>query len=268
MMKKITLSLVAVLLTAFNIGAQINNPVGADGYYIVKWDCANDTWATANNFEIDETITFAVDVTGTPLEDWLRETPIEAGATRSIAINKWTGFGDFNGDSNRLKQIRGNIYGATYNFAQFPGTLDLSLATVMGEITYFYGSVFGFEYTDSNPGANWYLSPIEGLHAGESEGFFKTLPYTGTKTGGLFYNDEYPGLFDAYFGSLSGYAPACAPIVTGIDAVAVDSPVIGHEYYNLQGVKLSKQPEDGLFIDKAKKVNGTFVAKKVLKTLK
>jgi hypothetical protein len=36
----------------------------------------------------------------------------------------------------------------------------------------------------------------------------------------------------------------------------------------LQGVKLSEQPENGLFIDKAKKANGTFFAKKVLKPLK
>ncbi len=36
----------------------VNNPKDANGFYIVKWDCANETFAAANDFEVDETFTF------------------------------------------------------------------------------------------------------------------------------------------------------------------------------------------------------------------
>ena len=131
-MKKLTLLSAALLAGGlWCANAQLNNPVGEDGYYIVRWDCANDTWAAANDFEVDETFTIAVDVTGTPLETWLKGTCTDhVGATRAIAINRWSNMGDFGtGDCNRLKQIKGNIYGATYNFAQLGelGTFGISL---------------------------------------------------------------------------------------------------------------------------------------------
>ena len=131
MIKKFTLLVAAFLMVAVCATAQINNPKDANGYYIVKWDCKNDTWATSNDFEVDEAFTFAVDITGTPLEDWLKVSSPVAGATRGIAVNRWSGFGDFNGDMNRLKQIRGNIFGTTWCFTQAANTFNIADASVV-----------------------------------------------------------------------------------------------------------------------------------------
>jgi hypothetical protein len=266
MMKRITLLFAAFIMAAFCANAQtLNNPKDANGYFIVKWDCANETWAASNDFEVDEAFTFAVDVTGTVLDDWLKETPTNAGATRGIAINRWSGFGDFKEECNRLKQIRGNIYGTTWCFTQFANTFDEELATALETVTYFSMQVFGFEYTSESTGVDWYVLPI-GIDAVEGIAF-TSAPYTGTKTSAEFYADDYDGFWPYTAG---GYAPTCVtiPPATGIHPVTVDSPVVGHEYYNLQGMKLSKQPENGLFIDKAKKADGSSTAQKVLKSLK
>lgn len=118
-MKKFYVVLAAAFcsLTAF---AQhtLNNPVGEDGRYIVKYDCAEGKFAAANDMEVDETFTFAVDVTGTWLETFLKGTPKAEGASRGLAVNKWTNYGDVNGETNRMKQINGNIWGMTVNYAQ------------------------------------------------------------------------------------------------------------------------------------------------------
>ena len=271
MMKKITFILVAVFMTALCANAQtLNNPKDADGFYIVKWDCASDNFATSNDMEVDETFTFAVDVTGTPFEAWLKETPTAAGATRSLAINKWTNFGDVSGGTNRLKQIKGNIFGATWNIAQMASTMDVEAATGVDSVLYVYGQVFGFEFTAENPGANWWMWPagmdVVTIDPGTGS-IFRTLPYTGTKTSPEFYSDDAEGgLFLSNNQPEKGYTVPCAD-VTDIIPVVVDSPVIGQEFYNLQGMKLSKQPESGLFIVKSIKANGTFVATKVLKQL-
>ena len=102
------------------------------GHYIVKWDCSTNAFADTNDFEADETFTFAVDVTGTAWEDWLTETPTAEGATRALAINKWTNWGDVSGGTNRLKQIAGNIYGATWNIAQIATAEELITKSVTG----------------------------------------------------------------------------------------------------------------------------------------
>src|SRR5665647_5496 len=117
-MRKSTLFfMISFLMIAAFTNAQntLNNPKDKAGHYIVKWDCSKNAFADSNDFEADETFTFAVDVTGTAWEDWLKETPTAAGATRALAINKWTNWGDVSGGTNRLKQISGNTYGATWN---------------------------------------------------------------------------------------------------------------------------------------------------------
>jgi len=273
-MKKITLLFVALVLAAIGAKAQnsLNNPKDANGYYIVKWDCnANNgqgDWAASNDFEVDEAFTFAVDITGTPLEDWVKEPATNDGATRGIAINRWSGFGNFLDDIDRLKLIKGNIYGATWCFTQAAGTFDVSQATQMDAITYFMMQVFGFEYTSDNIGAAWYVNAI-GIDGADADGnVFTSAPYTGTKTSVDFYADDYDGFWPLTVG---GYAPSCAVIdsKTNIQSVSVDSsPVVGNEYYNLLGIKLLKEPESGLFINKAIKADGSFVTTKVIKPLK
>ncbi len=276
-MKKITLLFSSLFALILCITAQnLNNPKDAEGYYIVKWDCANDQWATSNNFEVDENFTFAVDVTGTPFEDWLKATPNTAGATRSIAINKWSNKGEVNANTNRLKQIKGNIYGATWNIAQMGNsgsTMNVGDLVKVDSVCYIGGQVFGFEYTNDNPGAGWWMWPSgigEGTSIDPGTGnIFKTLAYTGSKTSAEFYNDDYPGLFDESYGDQKGYAPACANTTAGTkDPKFNAADVIGIEFYNLQGVKLNIEPEDGLFLKTSILSNGSRISEKVIKNRK
>lgn len=264
MRKIITSFLTAFFLVALCASAQINNPKDAEGFYIVKWDCTNNAWAIANNFEVDETFTFAVDVTGTALETWLKETPTNAGATRSIAFNKWTGFGDVSGDSHRLKQIKGNIYGATWNFIQLATNLKIDEATATDAETFVYGTVFGYEYTSDNPGAAWWQGPIDVNPGTESGAVFKTLPYTGTKTSSEFYNDDYGNeMFGDHY-PIKGYGPACAATSSVDESEADAAVVIGTELYNLQGARISAEPKDGAFVKVSILSNGTRVSEKVI----
>ncbi|MDR0829117.1 MAG: fibronectin type III domain-containing protein, partial [Prevotellaceae bacterium] len=182
----------------------INNPIDEQGYYIVKWDCANNTWASSNNFEIDQAFTFAVDITGTPLETWLNDTPTFAGATRGIAVHKWTADGDFSGHASRLKRISGNIFAATISLSQIAEfatdnaeTLDVS--TIVAMIP------FGFEYDSYDPGFIWWQSAL-------SISYFKTLPYTGAKTSPTFNNNQFSGFWNTLY-QIHGYAPTCATII-------------------------------------------------------
>ncbi len=107
-MKKITLFI--ALLMACGVSAQttpvLNNPKDVNGNQIYKWDCANNQFATDNNFEIDQNVVFAVDVTGTPLEAWLTQSP--TGFIREIGFVFWTQWGTTALDG-RFMQIKGNI---------------------------------------------------------------------------------------------------------------------------------------------------------------
>ena len=108
------------MIASVTYSQTLNNPTDADGYYIVKWDCDQGAFADSNDLEVDETFTFVIDVTGTPFEDWLLETPTAAGATRALAINKWTNYGDVSGGTNRLKQISPNVeYSSNGHCARF-----------------------------------------------------------------------------------------------------------------------------------------------------
>lgn len=272
-MKNFTLLIFLLLMFGMVSQSQtLNNPKDADGYYIVKWDCTAGTFAASNDVEADQTFVFAVDVTGTPFEDWLKETPTAAGATRALAINKWTNYGDVSGGTNRLKQISGNIYGATWNITQMATTMNVPFATGIDSVVYVYGQVFGFEFTSTDPGAGWWLWPAgvpvaTAIDPGTGA-IFKTLPYTGTKTSDEFFSDDVEGgLFLSNNTPEKGYTVPCA-FATGIaDQLKNDSPVVGHEYYNLQGVKLSKAPQKGLYIHKAIKADGSSVTTKEIKAL-
>ena len=277
-MKKVTL-LVASLLLAFGASAQntfLANPNGSDGNMTFIWDCEKNDFATdlpSNAYEIDQTMTFAVDITGTPLEQWVKEEawtqPDRNGnvyrITRSIGIDFWTDFGMGGGDG-RLAHIQGNIFGADLNFAQFfrlPAPMEGALIT--GTYTALYSNIFGFGFTDTEPGAEWWQLPMDVAVS------FESAPYTGTKTDDVFYNDEYqPGLFPDNFGDWKGYTyPCTAPKggSTGITTIVTDSEVIGYEYYNVLGAKLRVKPVSGIYIEKALKADGTTEARKVFKKL-
>lgn len=211
-MKKFFFLAAAALATLTLNAHTLNNPVGEDGRYIVKYDCEKDTWAASNDMEIDETFTFAVDVTGTWLEAFLKETPTAKGASRGVACNFWTSCGDVNGDIKRFKQISGNIWGMTLNLAQAKAdAADFSHALMTDSVLYINGQVFCFEYTAEDPGVNWWMwgdAPVEESMADGSSCLFATAPYTGTKKSEDIYGDEVgEGIYG--FG-LKGYAAPCA----------------------------------------------------------
>lgn len=211
----------------------LNNPIGADGRFIVKWDCEKEQFAEANDFEVDETFTFAIDITGTVYEDFVKQTSAE-GATRAIAVSKWSNYGDFNGDAVRLLPIKDNIYGATVNLYQqgLAGIKDN--AAKLDSVLYVYAQVFCYEYTESNPGSNWWLWPIDvqTFQAVGSDCMFATLPYTGTKTSPEFKNSDLPGLFEEYYPNVPGYGAACAELDQPVDPnyPTVAAPDLADEY--------------------------------------
>ncbi|MBR1481009.1 MAG: hypothetical protein IJ609_03685 [Paludibacteraceae bacterium] len=212
-MKKI-FSIMAAGLVALSASAYtINNPIGEDGRYIVKYDCAKGEFAASNDVEMDEAFTLAVDITGTWLEDYVKGTPKVAGATRGVALNHWTSVGATNGDVRRLKQINGNIYGMTVCYAQVAADgEDYSPAKVEGEILYVMGQLFGFEFTADNAGADWWAwegnEVAETVAPNSPDGnMFALAPYTGTKASSEFYGDDFSE--DMFGMALKGYAAPC-----------------------------------------------------------
>lgn len=245
-MKKITFILAAALVSLGAMAHTLNNPVGADGRYIVKYDCAADQFAAANDMEVDETFTFAVDVTGTWLEDFLKGAPAAEGASRGLAINKWTSKGDVNGETNRMKQIKGNIWGMTVNYAQIFSNPDVLASDVLkaDSVLYIYGQIFGFEFTEDNPGAGWWMwedQAVDVTQAPGSDCLFAFVPYTGTKTSPEFYGDDYE---ESIYGSgEKGFAAPCVDSSTAVENTVVEAKqgnkIIenGQLYIILDGVK-------------------------------
>lgn len=235
-MKKFFLLLAAAAVSFAAAAHTLNNPIGADGRYIVKYDIANHQFAASNDMEVDQTFTFAVDVTGTWLEDWLKETPTAEGASRGVAFNCWTSCGDTNGDFRRLMQIDGNIWGYTCNFAQVKAAAaDWTNAMMTDSILYVYGQFFGFEYTETNPGAGWWMwgagsNEGEATQADGSDCLFTFAPYSGAyKSTDLFVDDFENG--DIYGFSFAGYA---AP---GVDLEAAYNGTLPEHVYILGNIE-------------------------------
>lgn len=214
-MKKL-FTLAAAVLTALTISAQINNPVGKDGRYIVKYDCENNQFATANDFEADEVVTIAVDITGHWLADWVKGTPVAAGATRGVAINNWTNYGDTNGDFRRFKHMGGNIYGLEMKLSDLMVNPDMkAFATMTDSVVYVYAQLFGFEFRAGEPTAEgqwwqWDGHDVVTTQADGADCFFATLPYTGTKTGESFYMDDAPEMDMYGMVAVPSYAAPCS----------------------------------------------------------
>ena len=213
-MKKIFtfVAFVAMAMVA-NAQYECNNPVGEDNRYIVKYDCAAGAFAASNDIVADEAFVFAIDIKNTWLEDWVKGTPEVAGATRGVACNFWTNYGDVQGDIKRFKQINGTIYGMTLCLSQaMVNPTEAPKATMTDSIVYVYGQVFGFEFTADNAGAKWWQwgGNPEGQNtfAPSSDGaLFATLPYVAGRTSEDFYaNDFAEGMFGM---ESKGYAAPC-----------------------------------------------------------
>ena len=270
-MKNFTMLLAALSVSTF-ANAQdpvLNNPV-KDGHMIIQWDYANGKFAEDVNFEIDETFVYALDITGTPLVDWIASAP--NGITRSVGCTFWTNYSDQGTCDARLINIKGNIYGATFNLKQFmmvravDPMLGLQedgtyLAMTPGAVTEIYCNVFGFGWEGEEWGKEWWqlAMPVAVSTV--------TLPYTGTKTGAEFYKDDYDdsNFFPGGFGDWQGYAaPGVVP--TAINSKTVfSSPVVGYEYYNMVGQKLAVAPAKGFYIERIVRADGTSESNKILK---
>lgn len=269
------LSLLLLSLTSSLYAAQtLNNPIGADGCYIVRWDCERNAFAAANDFEADETFTFAIDLTSTEWVEWLQQQG--STGTRGIATNFSTNHGDIARGADRLFHIQGNIYGKTINLAQLA---ESPLNPAQGEQLLIYSNLFGFEYTADNPATAWWLNPSEYITP-DGTCFFRTAPYTGTHT--------CPGLTaNAYDGNIyplinqTGYAapcvetfpcyggstlpdqpdtpstpdtlPAIVPPIEGSHVYLFATDSLARGYYNRPYERYEAEPERCL-------TNGTFLA--------
>lgn len=217
-MKKI-FTFVALVAMAMVANAQasydLNNPIGEDGRYIVKWDCVKGQFAESNDFEPGETFTLAVDITGTGWVDQIQAGGPQ-GSTRCMAANIWTNYGPKKDATNRLKHIQGNIYGATYNFQQMLEEADPSLAgkiAALDTIVYTWCQLFIFAYTEENNGVEWYVDAQQ-VQAPASDYFFATIPSTG-KSDPEFYSDDYDeGMYGI---SEKGYAAPCVSAASGVE---------------------------------------------------
>ena len=223
------------LLCAGNSWAdyRLNNPVGADGYYIVKWDCENNTWASSNDVEYDETFVLAVDLTGTMYESWVNHPQSRNGVNYPVentivSLNTFRGSkgGNMYKDNRaRLWHIRDNIYGAMYNFAQFETEGGWTNTTpALGEQTKIYARMFASATLFSDrcypidptqkKGSIWDYQENWWCYQNDQP-LFVFAPYTGTKTGAAFTTQEMtPGTHIFYDNNHyvvgNGYAAPCS----------------------------------------------------------
>jgi len=213
-MKKIFtfVAFVAMAMVA-NAQYECNNPVGEDGRYIVKYDCAAGAFAASNDITADEPFVFAIDIKNTWLENWVKGTPEVAGASRGVACNFWTNYGDVDGDIKRFKQINGTIYGMTLSLSQaMVNPTESPKATMVDSIVYVWGQVFGFEYTADNAGAKWWQwdGNPEGQNTfapGSDGALFATRPYVAGRGVDDFYANDFDE--DMYGMDSQGYAAPC-----------------------------------------------------------
>ncbi|MDR0798818.1 MAG: hypothetical protein LBN18_03550 [Dysgonamonadaceae bacterium] len=295
-MKKITLLFASLMLVSVSVNAQqLKNPT-TDLWdihpAIVIWNCSSSSFASSNAMEIDQTITFAVDIAGTNLLNWIQNAP--AGVTRGVGVDLWVDAGIYE-DAALKEAVDGKhifmgrldykpiisdgthqIYAADLNFAQTAFNHNLGAIipylTVEGRDVLLRANLlgYGFKTDGTNSDLEWWAES-NGNHIYD-EVVILTQPYTGTKKAEDFFNDDFDQVLSIGGGytDIQGVAVPClAPKKDlGITPVVVDSPIVGHEYYNLQGIKLPGQPESGLYIDKAIKANGTSAATKALKALK
>lgn len=227
-MKKIFtfVALVAMAMVA-NAQYECNNPVGEDNRYIVKYDCSTNSFAASNDIMADEAFVFAIDIKNTWLEDWVKGTPEVAGASRGVACNFWTNYGDVAGDIKRFKLLNGTIYGMTLCLSQaMINPTEAPKAVMKDSVVYVYGQVFGFEYTADNAGARWWQwggNEVGSTFAPASDGaLFAIQPYAAGRACPEFYSDDFDE--DMYgIDGVQGYAAPCVAITSGIKNTEVES---------------------------------------------
>jgi hypothetical protein len=275
-MKK--LSLLFILMAAFSFAfADVDLPANWDvDHHHVVYDCSTGNFLTTAP-EIDETFTFALDITGhAGLLYFMNDWALTSTGEKSIALHIYTGPSDMYACDFRLMHISGNIYGATINLKELVGNAQsnpMLPAEFLAEITqpgaenWFHAVVIGFGYGDAGEGIDWWNWAA---HNGDNTGgfgsiHFATAPYTGTKTGEIFYGDdntENPYIF--YGGVSAGLAAPCS-IVSSVKEQIIDKGIIiSTEYYDVMGRKVSKD-KTGLVIEKVIYSSGVVESNKIVR---
>ncbi|MDE5645570.1 MAG: hypothetical protein K2I45_08020 [Muribaculaceae bacterium] len=286
-------------LAAASINAQADdytygNPKDAEGNYIVRYDLEKGAFAESNDWEIDETIVFAIDLTGTPLADALKNPSRNPNVLgRGVAYDLFmtsapegtTGKMNIDG---RLMHIKDNIYGMTVNFYQqhVSRYADAGMgpnsdysdyeALQPGAVVTWDSNIFGFGWSATNPGEEWW----DAVAAPQTDSFpFACAPYTGTKTSKeFFYGDVTPaeecpfaGLDPAAYhdmcDSWGGYAAPTAEAfgaATPVETIAAEAATVNSTYFDLQGRQVSA-PAQGVYIRQDVKADGSVSAVKVVK---
>lgn len=297
-MKKFTLFAAAALATASMSAATIGNPVdpnNKDGegkdMYIVAYDLANGKWCDANP-EIDETFVFAIDFTGTGLEDAMKTLP---SPNRANILGRSAAFDIFNmqslsGNDTDVAKADGrlfpidrdkNIYGMTVNLFQLitsrlndgafgPNAEYTEYAVCTPGQTFDFGdNVFAFGWSADNPGAEWWDvvgQPVLGVLK------FRVAAYTGTKTGEEFtYGDLHSedaacplegldlGAWNSMVSNWGGYGtPADYAKLAAINTVSSDlnAEVVRTEYFDVMGRRVNGVLENGVTIRREVLSNG------------
>ena len=257
-MRKFTFLLVAAVM-AVGANAQgtqsLGNPTNINNLYDVVWDCGNQEFKSDYEIQFDETFTFAVDITGTPLLAWVNEASPVAGATRSIGLKIYSDVGgngpkDMVDAAYRLTRIKGNIFGATWNINQLAGAINADAAKVPGTETYFYGVLFGYAYTSTEGGAEWWQSAVDVKGPGEpGSPIFRAAAYNGSHASDPIFNMTQSTLSPFKTWDIDGWLHQCEVISSGIEEIfATPQEIERIEYFNLQGIKLQGEPKEGLFI--------------------
>lgn len=290
-MKKSTLLLSAAMIaaagTTYAQDPVLANPTLPDGSFIVKYDMENKCFAADNDFEVDETVVIAVDITGTDFETKVKESSrnpqvLGRGIAHDFYVNNDVtelphyAAGNIDG---RLFHIEGNIYGAVFNLFQCAqgrykdscfgwykeGDQDKWDALEPGKVVTFGANIFPFGWSATNQGAEWWdgiATPITTL-------WFTTKPYTGSKTSEEFFFDDFndgevwPGCSETI--ADKGYAQPqywkeAMGDPTGVEEAGVENADAPVEYYNIQGIRVAN-PENGLYIRR----HGSDVQKVILK---
>lgn len=252
MKRHLFLVLAFFLCASIHAAQTLNNPIGPDGCYIVKWDCSTNRFASSNNFEADETFTFAVDITGTSWVSWLAENN-NRGICTNFSLTS-DGAQNIARDGDRLFHITGNIYGKTINIAQLATNWS---TPALGAKTAIYSNIFGF---CTNP-EGWWINPSDNV-TGESDCFFRTAAYTGTRTCPAFYSNDYAGNIYTWINQ-KGYAAPCVmtpgpvpdptPVIEGSHVYTFATDAQQRGYYNRPYERYEAEPN---FCE----TNGTFLA--------
>jgi hypothetical protein len=275
-MKKIFTILALVSVSA--LFAEVDLPANwVEDHHNVVYDCSAGTFlATAP--EIDQTFTFAIDITGHPgLQFFMNDYTLSSTGEKSIALHIYTGPGDTYACDFRLMHMGGNIYGATINFSHFIGNAQgspmlpadfLATLTEPGAVNWFHAIVIGFGYGAAGEGIDWWNWAA---HNGDVTGGFGTLhfataPYTGTKTGEIFYGDddtENPYIF--YQGESTGLAAPCSNVYASVQGQIFDKgTVVSVEYFDILGRKVSNDRK-GLVIERVLYSSGKVENNKIVR---